>query len=88
MEFELWVERRECLYRTSYDTDLFRFGNKPGRLLANLAKGRRVPTLITALKNNEGCIETDPKKINKIPRTRIPTTNRFTHSLGRTQGTP
>lgn len=40
-EFELWIERRENIYRSHLETDFFRYGIKPGRLLANLAKGRR-----------------------------------------------
>lgn len=53
-------------YRSQFDTDLYPFGNKLGRLLANLARGRRTVTHITALKDKRGNTCTDPKHINQI----------------------
>lgn len=65
-EFEVWVERREAFYRSQFDAEMHRFGNKSGKLLANLARGRRVVTHITALKSTRGTTHTNPKQINNI----------------------
>lgn len=65
-EYELWVERRIQVYRSHFDTELFHFGNKPGRLIANLARGRRRPSHITALRGREGFVRSDLKQISLI----------------------
>lgn len=46
--------------------ELFRQGNKPGKMLANLAKGRRGISHITALNDKTGITRTDPTHINSI----------------------
>lgn len=63
-EFEIWGDRMENMCRSQYDMERLRFGNKPGRLLANLAKGHRRMTHITALKNKEGIVQTVLKYIH------------------------
>lgn len=65
-DFELWMERKERIYRSHFDTELFRFGNNPERLMANLARGRRNHKHITALRGEGGNVQTDPKWINVI----------------------
>lgn len=41
------------------------YGNKAGKLLARLTKGKYRPTHITALHNPDGTLSTSPKDINK-----------------------
>ena len=45
---------------------LYEHGNKPGRLLARLAKGRNSSNLISSLKDNNGDKAYESKKINNI----------------------
>lgn len=66
-EFELWLDRRESVYRFHLEVDLLRFGNKPGRLPANLSKGRRKTSHITGLKDVTGQVHTKPRDVNEIP---------------------
>lgn len=62
-DFEIWVEKKEQLHRSLFEADLFQFGNKAGKLLAHLAKGRLPTSHITALCRPDGKIENNPKKI-------------------------
>lgn len=62
-EFELWMDRIESIYRMKLETDLYRFGNKPGRLLANLAKGHRRSSHITTLRDDKEQEHMDPRQI-------------------------
>lgn len=40
-EFELWVDWKEKIYRSHFESDLFCHRNKLGRMMANLARGHR-----------------------------------------------
>lgn len=62
------MERRENIHRSYFELELFRHGNKPGRLLANLAKGKTPRTHVSALKHPQGRILTDPRGINAVFR--------------------
>ncbi|XP_044124861.1 vomeronasal type-2 receptor 26-like [Bufo gargarizans] len=64
--FEHCAKERELLRSSEFEAKLFKFGNKSGRLLANLAKGQRQPQYINSLKNSAGKIVHDPARINSI----------------------
>lgn len=65
-KFELWAERKEQIYSSHFKSDLFRYGNKLGRMMANLPKGNRRASHITALRDKEGTINSDPERVNHI----------------------
>lgn len=67
-EFDVEAERKEALYRSAFEADLFHFGNKSGKLLARLAGGRPSTQHIAALKDDLGNVSNDPKKVNSILR--------------------
>lgn len=55
------------MYHLHFETELFHLGNKPGRLMANMAKGRlRASSHITGLRDKEGKFHIYPKRINLI----------------------
>ncbi|XP_056431006.1 ras-related protein Rab-24 isoform X1 [Hyla sarda] len=64
--FDLWSERKCKAAYSRFRAELFRFGNKSGRLLARLAKGRYTPEHFSSLHDDSGGIHTDPKSINSI----------------------
>lgn len=47
---------------------LYEYGNKPGRLLARLARGRNEASMISSLKDGKGSTTYDSKQINNIMR--------------------
>lgn len=65
-EYKLWVERQERVYRSHFDTDLFHYGNKLGKMMAYLARGRMRLSHRTALKEKGGTISSNPEQVNRI----------------------
>lgn len=57
-------ENAQWLYRS----ELFTFGNKPGKMISRLAKGKRESTFITALQTPLGEVTSNSKQINLILR--------------------
>lgn len=65
-EYDTWLEKGESFRRSHLDAKIFRYGNKAGKLLANLAKGQRPMTQIKLLKDKQGVAHNHPSKINEI----------------------
>ncbi|KAM4029731.1 LOW QUALITY PROTEIN: uncharacterized protein ACNLHF_022387 [Anomaloglossus baeobatrachus] len=66
-EFEMWLDRREQMYRTRQEVELLRYGNKAGKLLARLAKGHsQVSPIVRIKQTRQGKVTSDPKNINAI----------------------
>ncbi|CAJ0931592.1 unnamed protein product [Ranitomeya imitator] len=63
--FEEWAEKREQLYKSNLEIELNRYGDKAGKILANLARGRYAYASIMAIRDSRGQRLMDPKDINK-----------------------
>lgn len=65
-DYDAWLEKGEGFRRSQQEARLFRYGNKAGKLLANLAKGSHQLSHIKSLKDKQGVPHHTPSKINEI----------------------
>ncbi|XP_068115224.1 uncharacterized protein [Hyperolius riggenbachi] len=63
---DLLYNRYAMFWRSHNDWTFFKFGNKAGKLLANIARGKHKFQHITHIRNKKGQIFTDPADIAKI----------------------
>ncbi|KAM4038336.1 uncharacterized protein ACNLHF_016640 [Anomaloglossus baeobatrachus] len=66
-QFDLWLEKRELMRKSQLDIDLRRFGDRTGKLLANLARGKRHRNNIQKIKK-DGSVVTKPVEIKSSGR--------------------